>query len=135
MSTDPVHDAGDYWDRVISRTERQQAAEEAAQCDFIRAIMACDLQAPATFAQTVQDFERAPLKANGTRDYTRAPRREQTVLEVASDSLDYPAGPTLGDVLTLVARAADGWDVQREAASLISHMAHAWASHNVEIDE
>ena len=65
----------------------------------------------------------APRKGNGF----------YSVGEAAEMSLDYgPANPATADLVALLAKAAKGADIAREAASMLSRMADVFASHNAE---
>ena len=101
--------------RDMERETIAQARAEARMADaFTDAVMHGDMDAPAFFAhKTGKGF--------------------YTVGDVAEMSLDYgPANPATADLVALLAKAAKGEDIAREARSMLSRMADVFASHNAE---
>ena len=100
--------------RMEHETIAQSRAGSSMADAFIDAMMAGDMEAPAYFAQKF-----------GKGFYT--------VGEAAEMSLDYgPANPATADLVALLAKAAKGADIAREAASMLSRMADVFTSHNAE---
>ena len=102
----------------LHRMEREtiaQARAEARMAEaFADAVMHGDMNAPALFA---------PKAGDGF----------YTVGEAAEMSLDYgPDNPSTSDLVALLAKAAKGADIAREAASMLGRMADVFASHNAE---
>jgi hypothetical protein len=116
--SDPVHDAERYNSTLAATQSRQRRHEAALLSEFLRAVQAGELQAPARFAPRITDYSQGAARA-----FKRHPR----VAEVMADALDYPGGPGQHDLLGCVARAAQAGNA--EAVTLIRRMATTWAGH------
>ena len=118
-SSNPVHDAERHHDAQATPQDQQRRQEAALVSDFLQAVRAGQLQAPAYFAPRITDYSRGANQAF---------KRPPTVAEVMTDALDYPQGPSYDDVLGFVARAANAGN--QEAVQLLGRMAATWASHH-----
>lgn len=124
-STNPVMDADRYLTANDNFLEERAKAEQLMADEFLAAVRAGRITAPAVFAPKTADHV-APKKADGSRYL-----RYQTVAEVMAESLDYGGGPQMADVMGLLCRVAKG-EVQTAAArELLNRMAASFAKYNV----
>jgi len=134
-STDPVMDAARHWDAVYAAADRQTAAEIAMEQDFILAAKRLDANALARFAPLVRDWHgvRGPQACSApVQRY-----RYQTMGEVMTESLDYPNGPDMGEVMQLVLNVAYGdlAATRTQASDLLARMAGDFALHNAQAED
>jgi hypothetical protein len=125
-SNDPVRDAGDYMDKLLSESERLDKAEWELDRAFTAACAKGDANALMTWAPTVPDHSQMPPKS-----VTTLPRRWQTLAELMQEGVDYADANT--ELLQLVLNVAKNTPgTQDQAKRLIERMATAWAKQNVE---
>jgi hypothetical protein len=128
---DPVADAAAYYDRRDAETEAQIAAEVQASVDFIKTCAKRDANALADFAPMVRDWTFKVASID------KAPKRVQTLTEVMQESLDYPSGPSMTELMQLLLNVAFNEDLVNQptqARALLSSMASTWASQNVVVE-
>jgi len=142
-SNDPVADAAAY-DEWQGEIEQYQASvgeakvdEYVASCQsFMDACRKADANELVTWAPKTTDWEtvRASLHSVGTD----MPKRLQTLTEVMQESLDYPSGPNMSEIMQLVLNVAYGRDVvnaPEQARNLLERMANTWARFDVGIEK
>jgi hypothetical protein len=136
MTTDPMADAGTYYDELACQAEHMEQAEIAASIEFLKACAKGDANAIASFAPLTVDWE-----LQQKRPFVHGaimPMRTQTVSECMNDSLDLGSGPSIAELMQLVINVAFGTDsvnTPTQARDLVSRMASTWAAHNVEVTE
>ena len=136
MTTDPVADAGTYYDELARQAERQEQADIAASIEFVKACAKGDANAIASFAPMTVDWalqQKRPFVHGAIM-----PMRTQTLSECMNDSLDLGSGPSVSELMHLVinmAFGADSVNAPAQARDLVSRMASTWAAHNVEASE
>ena len=134
MTTDPVADAGTYYDELARQDERQEQAEIAASIEFVTACAKGDANAIASFAPLTVDWalqQKRPFVHGAIM-----PMRTQTLSECMNDSLDLGSGPSIAELMQLVINVAFGADsvnTPAQAREIVSRMASTWAAHNVEV--
>ncbi len=142
-STDPVADAVAY-DEWQGEIEQHQTSDGKAKADeyitscqsFMSACRIKDANALAPWAPKTTDWEavRASLHSVGTD----MPKRLQTLAEVMQESLDYPSGPHMSEIMQLVLNVAYGNDVvnaPEQARNLLERMADTWAKCDLVIEK
>ena len=134
MTSNPVADAGSYFDELSRQTEKQEQAEIAASIEFVKACANGDANAIASFAPLTIDWD-----AQRKRPFvhgSKTPMRTQTLSECMNDSLDLGSGPSIAELMQLVINVAFGADpvnAPAQAREIVSRMASTWAAHNVEV--
>lgn len=116
---------------LLALAERQDAAEAQTARLFISAIEAGEPLATPEWTGTVPDYDaaralRLPYNA------ANKPMRAYTVAEALADALDYSRGPSLTDVVKVLALAMKCSDpfVALAARQLVERAAAKWAEHN-----
>jgi hypothetical protein len=134
-STNPVEDAGRFYDAQHSRDEAIYQAEAALVESFKSACAKGDANAIVEWAPRVTDFDamrKAGVNFGKHAQYTRC----VTIAEVMNDSLDFANGPSHTEVMQLLMNVANGGDCKAQATALIDQMAKRWADANTpEVDE
>jgi hypothetical protein len=131
-STDPVADAAAYYEPRYGADEAQAKAERQAGDAFMAECGRCDANALADFAPMVRDWTFKVASID------KAPKRVQTLAEVMQESLDYPSGPCMEELMQLLLNVAYGCEVANapaQARRLIERMASTWASQNVTVED
>jgi hypothetical protein len=125
-SADPVRDAANYYADMEAAADKLQEATDDLSSEFIEAA-AGDLSLP--FGKPYKSYSK---QTDGSMVYTM---KHQSMNDVLFESLDYPYGPTVSQVLQLLADAAKGHTVHAQAKQLIARMADKWAEMNVDEPE
>ena len=110
-STDPVHDAGVYYDALYARQEREDEHEEAWAQEWLAAA----LRSTATPAEWMP---------RGAEIVERGIRRKPTMAESMLEMTDYGDHAVIAmDLIAQVAREGN-----KQARTLLESMARQWAS-------
>jgi hypothetical protein len=131
-STDPVADAAAYYEPRYAAADAQAKAERDADDAFMAACGRCDANALADFAPMVRDWTFKVASID------KAPKRVQTLTEVMQESLDYPSGPCMEELMQLLLNVAFNRDLVNQPArarDLVARMAGTWASQNVSVED
>ncbi len=134
-STDPVADAAAYYEPRFAAADMQAKAEQAAGAALMAACRSGNVNALATFAPMVKDFE-AARKLQDVK--APVPMRYQTLSEVMQDALDYTHGPCMSEAMQLLLNLAYGNNLentQHQAQLLIERIKEAFVQYNVEISK
>lgn len=118
-TTDPVRAAGAYMEAALSKAERRDLMLSFDAAEFQREIMDRAMTETTGIDGLWPTFE-------GGAEGIRRPR----LWEVASQQLDYDAGPQLHEVLAVLVRVAKDGDAQ--AQSIIHRMAECFAAYKVQ---
>lgn len=115
-SCDPVADAGRYYDAVNADQEEGSRRIDWLKQSFICDALKLDLSSKSSLNETTIDFAAEAIT-----------RRASKVSEVLFESLDWPNGPNVDQLISfVVGKAKDG---DGDAASLLDRMATAYAEH------
>lgn len=126
---DAVQDADRHTAAIGRHTDAAARAERLMADEFLAAVRAGNVSAPALFAVRVPD-RTTPKMVNGQHL-----KRNQTIAEVMESSLDYGSGPQMAEVMALLCKVSSG-EIQTAAArELLGRMAEAFAGQNALVSE
>jgi hypothetical protein len=103
------------------------------ELEFMAAVDKGDANALAPWAPLTTDWEAANKDADTSVRFSTIigrHKRQQTLAECMSESLDYSGGPSIVEAMHLILNVASGKDESETARRLLERMAACFAYHN-----
>lgn len=135
-STDPIEDAARHFEPLYRAAKAQEQAEADMAAAFKAACQRADANALCDFAQ-VTDWSRVKLHTVSVENAGHLPKRQCTLTEVMSESLDFTTGPAMAEAMQLILNVAYTGNLASapaQARNLLARMAAAYARAHAEAE-
>jgi hypothetical protein len=132
MSKDNI-ERKDSGPAYMDKASDQHYSASTMQAEFMAAVAKGDANALAPWAPLTTDWEAAKKDADPSVRFSTIigrHKRQQTLSECMSESLDYGDGPSIVEAMHLILNVASGKDESETARRLLERMAACFAYHN-----
>ena len=134
MNIQPIESGPAWADRASEQFDGYQSANAEAQmtADFLQTAKRGDANALAPWAPLTTDWDAVKRTPVDQRTATRLPKRQQTIAECMTESLDYGNGPSMTEAMQLILAATRSTDTDLAllAGDLVERMARSFATQN-----